>query len=493
VEGQRGVVSHSSPCYNITEQRIWVFSGDDRMSKPKTHYICSECGYESPRWLGRCPDCDSWNTLTEERLPDKRSMRLEGQARAALGDVHAGSPVPISQVGSSDELRRPTGLSEFDRVLGGGLVDGSLVLVSGEPGIGKSTLILQAAYQVAHAGATVLYVSGEESPRQIKMRAQRVNAIHDRLLVLSASSLDLLKDHVAKVAPSLLVVDSIQTLYDPEIPSAPGSVSQVREVTSQLLFLCKQLGIAAFIIGHVTKSGAIAGPRVLEHMVDTVIYFEGDRSHAFRILRAVKNRFGSTNEVGIFEMSEQGLVGVDDASSMFLSDDTRSVPGSAVAASIEGNRPILVEIQALVASSGFGAPRRTVTGVDYNRTAIMLAVLEKRAGLCLSNEDVYVSAAGGVRMSEPASDLAITLALASSFRNRPVVGGTVAIGEVGLAGELRAVSRPEVRVAEAARMGFTRCLLPTGNARKMIQGAGYGVELIPVSTIDEALSLGIEE
>lgn len=462
------------------------------MSRSKTLFVCSQCGHESPRWLGRCPDCDSWNTFAEERLPDKRDprrLRLSGSA----GQVERRDPVSIDRVDSSGESRRSTGIAEFDRVLGGGLVDGSIVLVSGEPGIGKSTLILQAAHQIARSGTTVLYVSGEESPGQIRMRAERISAIDSRLLVVAESNLATIADHVSETTPSLLVVDSIQTLYDPEIPSAPGSVSQVREATAQLLLLCKQLGVAALIIGHVTKSGAIAGPRVLEHMVDTVIYFEGDQSHAFRILRAVKNRFGSTNEIGIFEMGEHGLVGVDDASAMFLSGDNRSVPGSAVTASIEGNRPILVEVQALVASCGYGTPRRTVTGVDYNRTAIILAVLEKRVGFCPSNYDVYVSAAGGVRVVEPASDLAIALALASSFRNKPVLPETAAIGEIGLAGELRAVSRAETRIAEAARMGFKRCLVPKRNVQKMTHGAGSGVELLAVSTVEEALSLGIEE
>lgn len=469
-----------------------AFAGEGLMSKSRTHYICTECGYESPRWLGRCPDCESWNTLVEERLPDKKGSPHSRFASSTLGGEHSGHPTPMGKVGFSDEMRRSTGIAEFDRVLGGGLVDGSLVLVSGEPGIGKSTLILQAAYQVARAGATVLYVSGEESPSQIRMRAERINAVDDRLLVMSEPSLLPLREHVYKNPPSMLVIDSIQTLYDPEISSAPGSVSQVREVTSQLLQLCKQLGVAAFIIGHVTKSGAIAGPRVLEHMVDTVVYFEGDRNHAYRVLRAVKNRFGSTNEVGIFEMGEQGLVGVDDASALFLSHDTQSVPGSAITASIEGNRPILVEMQALVASSGFGTPRRTVTGVDYNRTAIIIAVLEKRAGLSFENYDVYVSVAGGVRIPEPASDLAIALALASSFKNRPVIQGTVAIGEIGLAGELRAVSRPELRIAEAARMGFTRCLVPVRSTKRLVSRSGLGVELVPVSSVEEALSVGIE-
>ncbi len=462
------------------------------MSKFKTHYICTECGYESPRWLGRCPDCESWNTLVEERLPDKKGPLRSRCVDPAFWGRDSDTPIPIGKVGLSEEMRRSTGIREFDRVLGGGLVDGSLVLVGGEPGIGKSTLILQAAYQVARTGATVLYVSGEESLSQIRMRAERINAIDDNLLVMSEPSLDPLREHISAAPPSLLVIDSIQTLYDPHISSAPGSVSQVREVTSQLLQMCKQRGIAAFIIGHVTKSGAIAGPRVLEHMVDTVVYFEGDRNHAYRVLRAVKNRFGSTNEVGIFEMGEHGLVGVDDASALFLSNDTQSVPGSAITASIEGNRPILVEMQALVIGSGFGTPRRTVTGVDYNRTAIILAVLEKRAGLCFENHDVYVSVAGGVRIPEPASDLAIALALASSFKNRPVIQGTVAIGEVGLAGELRAVSRPELRIAEASRMGFTRILVPTRNAERITSKPQPEIELVPVSSIEEALLVGVE-
>lgn len=462
------------------------------MSKFKTHYVCTQCGYTSTKWLGRCPDCESWNTLVEERLPDSKGTVDVWRAGLAQGRVHGVDPTPIGKVDFSGKVRHPTGIRELDRVLGGGLVDGSLVLVGGEPGIGKSTLVLQAAYQVARAGATVLYVSGEESPSQIRMRAERINAVDDRLLVMSEPNLSPLRDYMVKSPPSVLVIDSIQTLYDPEISSAPGSVSQVREVTAQLLQLCKQLGIAAFIIGHVTKSGAIAGPRVLEHMVDTVVYFEGDRNHAYRILRAVKNRFGSTNEVGIFEMSEQGLVGVDDPSALFLSDETRSVPGSAIAVSMEGNRPILIEMQALVGSSSLGTPRRIVTGVDFNRTAIILAVLEKRAGISFSTFDVYVSVAGGVRIYEPASDLAIALALVSSFRNRPVIAGTVAIGEIGLAGELRAVTRPELRIAEAARMGFTRCLVPARNAKRIVSGSRPAVELIPVSSVEEALSLGIE-
>ncbi|HKV44466.1 MAG TPA: DNA repair protein RadA [bacterium] len=444
-------------------------------------YVCQECGYESAKWLGRCPACDAWNTLVEEPIaqPPGRAARLRTGP--------AGAPTPIAEVALDHESRLEVGIGEIDRVLGGGLVPGSLVLLGGDPGIGKSTLALQVAQRLA-AARTVLYVSGEESVRQTKMRAARLGVDAPRLLVLAETNLEEIGAQVAQVAPSLLVIDSIQTVYRPDLPAAPGSVGQIRECTGDLLRVAKaEGGPAVLIVGHVTKEGAIAGPRVLEHMVDTVLYFEGERHHAYRLLRVTKNRFGSTNEIGIFAMSGRGLTEVSDPSALFLSERPLDAPGSVVVCAVEGSRPLLLEMQALVTRTPFGFPRRTAAGVDTNRMLLLLAVLEKRAGLHLATFDVYVSVAGGVRVDEPAVDLGVAAAVASSHRERPTDPGTVVVGEVGLGGEVRAVSRIGGRIAEAAKLGFRRMILPKANLTGVDEPAG--VELVGVAHIREALDL----
>ena len=454
--------------------------GGGPSSSRRTAYVCQECGYESAKWLGRCPACEAWNTFVEE--PAEVSPRGPRRERR-LGVA----PVPITEVSLHAEPRIEVGIGEVDRVLGGGLVPGSIVLIAGDPGIGKSTLVLQVAQQVASQGP-VLYVSGEESIRQTKMRAERLRAESSGLLVLAETDLEEIKAQVAETQPRLLIVDSIQTMYRPDLPAAPGSVGQIRECTGDLLRVAKSDGgPAILVVGHVTKEGAIAGPRVLEHMVDTVLYFEGERHHAYRLLRVTKNRFGSTNELGIFAMSGRGLVEVSDPSALFLSERPVDAPGSVVVCAVEGSRPLLLEIQALVTRTPFGLPRRTAAGVDLNRMVLLLAVLEKRAGLHLMNFDVYVSVAGGVRVDEPAVDLAVALAVASSHRERPADPATVAVGEVGLGGEVRAVSRTQSRVAEAAKLGFRRLILPRASLGA-VEDPG-GIELIGVGDIREALGL----
>ena len=442
-------------------------------------YVCQECGYESAKWLGRCPACEGWNTLIEE-------LAATSPARAGRVRPPSGAPTPIAEVALDQETRFEVGIGEVDRVLGGGLVPGSLILISGDPGIGKSTLVLQVAQQVA-AARPVLYVSGEESVRQTKMRASRLGVDSQRLLVLAETDLEEIKAQVEHVRPGLLIIDSIQTVYRPDLPAAPGTVGQIRECTGDLLRVAKSDGgPAVLVVGHVTKEGAIAGPRVLEHMVDTVLYFEGERHHAYRLLRVTKNRFGSTNEIGVFEMSGRGLVEVSDPSALFLSERPTDAPGSVVVCAMEGSRPLLLEVQALVTRTPFGLPRRTAAGVDANRTLLLLAVLEKRAGLHLMSFDVYVSIAGGVRADEPALDLGVACAVASSHRERPADPATVVVGEVGLGGEVRAVSRIASRVAEAAKMGFRRVILPRANLSG-IEAPGE-VELIGVGEIREALA-----
>jgi len=448
-------------------------------------YVCQACGYESPKWLGRCPNCDGWNTLVEETLaPASRS----GGARARpAASGRAAAATPITEVALGDEPRVPVEIGEVDRVLGGGLVPGSLVLLGGDPGVGKSTLALALAHRIAGT-RTVLYVSGEESARQTKMRAARLGVDAPRLLVLAETDLAQMIAQIDAQQPALVVVDSIQTMYRSDLPGAPGSVGQIRECTGDLLRVAKtEGGPAILIVGHVTKDGAIAGPRVLEHMVDTVLYFEGERHHAYRVLRATKNRFGSTNEIGVFAMSGGGLVPVPDPSALFLAERPADASGSAVVCAVEGTRSILLEVQALVARTPFGMPRRTASGVDYNRVLLLLAVLEKRAGLHLGACDVYVSVAGGVRVDEPAVDLGIACAVASSHRDRPVEAQTAVVGEVGLGGEVRAVSQIERRVAEAAKLGFRRVVVPRANLAGLNEG--FGIDLVGVQRIGEALDL----
>ena len=428
---------------------------------PKTIYTCQHCGYQTPKWMGKCPDCGRWDTLAEERAAPGRSSAGKRPESAP------NRPVPIDSVEMTAEDRLPTGIQELDRVLGGGLVAGSLVLIGGDPGVGKSTLTLQALYGLAAGGHRVLYISGEESVRQIRLRSDRLNTLSPDLLVAAEVDLDAILAMAEAEAPDVLVIDSIQTLYNAELASAPGSVSQVRESAMRLMLMAKRSGIPTFLVGHVTKDGAIAGPRLLEHMVDTVLYFEGDRSHVFRILRAVKNRFGSTNEIGVFEMKDAGLAEVSNPSAVFLSERAENTPGSIVTASMEGTRPILVELQALVTSSHLGTPRRTVLGLDSNRVALLVAVLEKKLGMQLMGHNIFLNVAGGVKVDEPAVDMGIVAAVASSFLDRPVPDGTVALGEVGLTGEVRAIQHVDLRVAEIRKMGFSRCYVPESNLRRL--------------------------
>lgn len=455
------------------------------MGKRKTAFCCQQCGYDSPKWLGRCPGCGAWNTMVEE------TVRTE-PVRGGLGAGLAGGqpPVPIAEVEVADMPRFATGSGELDRVLGGGIITGSMVLIVGDPGVGKSSLTLKNCAYVARNSGKVLYVTGEESVRQVRLRADRLAAIADQLYVLSETNLEVIEQQAMKMNPKLLVIDSIQTMFRPELASAPGSVSQVRESAVQLLRLAKNNAVAIFVVGHVTKDGALAGPRVLEHIVDTVLYFEGERNAQFRVLRAVKNRFGSTNEIGLFEMRSEGLIDVPDASKLFLSERPMAVPGSVVIPTVEGTRPLLVEIQALVSDSPFMPPRRTADYVDIKRIQLLLAVLEKRVGMLLGTSDVYVKIAGGIKVDEPAVDLGLILALASSFRNRRTAASTVLVGEVGLAGEVRAVSQIEVRLREAAKMGFSRMILPKGNLKNLPDDGS--IALVGVETVAEALEAGLE-
>ena len=448
------------------------------MAKMKTKYICQECGYSSPKWLGKCPGCMSWNTLIEE-------VDTESQPRKRITNVVAIEPQAITKIKVDEEPRINTNIKELNRVLGGGIVPGSLILVGGDPGIGKSTLLLQSSYQMAELGHQVLYVSGEESIKQIKLRATRLNVESDNLLVLTENQLEEIEKHISDIKPPLAIIDSIQTVFHSEITSAPGSVAQIRESTSSLMRLAKSSGTAIVIVGHVTKQGEIAGPRLLEHMVDTVLYFEGDRHHTYRILRSVKNRFGSTNEMGIFEMKEEGLVEVGNPSELFLSQRPIGVAGSSVVASMEGTRPVLVEVQALLSTTSFVTPRRMTTGVDQQRVALIMAVLEKRVGLLLQNQDAYVNVAGGLKINEPAIDLSIAISIASSYRDRATNSTDVFIGEIGLTGEVRGVSRIEQRVIEAKKLGFQRAIIPKKNLKGW--NAPQGIEVVGVMTLAEAL------
>lgn len=457
------------------------------MSRLRTRFTCQKCGSEASRWLGRCPDCGEWNTFLEETVPDKPSVGLRGSSNVSGGGSSV--PQPIASIPMEAWRRTSSGIGEFDRVLGGGVVPGSLVLIGGDPGIGKSTLLMQASGRLAATAGRTLYVTGEESAQQVKMRAERLDTLADDLYLLAETDLDAIEAHTRELKPRFLIIDSIQTVNDPSLGSAPATVSQVRACCSRLMRLAKTTNVTIFIVGHVTKEGTIAGPRVLEHMVDTVLYFEGDRFQAYRILRGVKNRFGSTDEIGLFEMSDAGLREVSGASELFLSQRADQGPGSAVVAIIEGTRPMLVEVQALVARSYLASPRRTTTGVDFNRAAMILAVLEKRCGMRMSDKDVYVNVAGGLRVAEPAIDLGIAVALASSFRDRPVDVSTVVAGEVGLAGEVRSVHQMERRLREGVRMGFTRALAPASRAGTEVPG----LRITSVRSVAEAVEQALAE
>ena len=446
----------------------------------KSIYFCQNCGHEESKWLGQCPMCREWNTFVEEKVTVSKGT-------AAKNTVREAEVVTLSSVSTDQEDRMQTEIEELDRVLGGGVVPGSLVLVGGDPGIGKSTLLLQVCKRLSDQGRKVLYISGEESLKQIKLRAKRMGTFSDHLLLLCETNLETIRQVIEREHPAVAVIDSIQTMYSEEVTAAPGSVSQVREATNTLMQIAKGLNITIFIVGHVTKEGTVAGPRVLEHMVDTVLYFEGDRHASYRILRGVKNRFGSTNEIGVFEMRETGLEEVPNPSEYMLNGRPEDASGSVVACSMEGTRPILMEIQALVCRSNFGMPRRTAAGTDYNRVNLLMAVLEKRVGLPLSNYDAYINIAGGIRMNEPAIDLGIVMAIVSSYKNQSISPGTIVFGEVGLSGEVRAVSMPEQRVAEARKLGFKTCIMPqvSKDMLKKIEG----IEVVGVKSVNQAMNL----
>ena len=443
----------------------------------KTMFFCEECGYESTKWQGQCPGCKAWNTFVEEPAQIVKGLRTQNSGREL-------KPVALKEVSLTEQSRVSTGMKELDRVLGGGIVRGSLLLVGGDPGIGKSTILLQVCRNLSAEHHKVLYISGEESLQQIRMRAGRIGEFTDDLLLLCETNLEDIRTTIERCKPEMVVIDSIQTMFSGEVTSAPGSVSQVREATSVLLQIAKGLDITIFIVGHVTKEGNVAGPRVLEHMVDTVLYFEGDRHASYRILRGVKNRFGSTNEIGVFEMRSDGLVEVENPSEYMLSGKPQGASGSVVACSMEGTRPVLLEIQALVCHSNFGIPRRTAAGTDFNRVNLLMAVLEKRLGMNLSTCDAYVNIAGGIRMTEPAIDLGIVLAIISSFRDKAIADDVLAFGEVGLSGEVRAVSMAEQRVLEARKLGFHQVILPSVCMPSVSQITG--IQLLPVATVAEA-------
>lgn len=450
-------------------------------TKSKTVFVCGECGYETPKWVGKCPGCGEWNTMVEDvRLPQKTAVS------AAPRPAHTFSAMPLSQINAADEYRFVTGISELDRVLGGGIVKGSVILLSGDPGIGKSTILLQVC-NALQGDIKILYVSGEESAIQIKLRAKRIGVESDAVSVMTETDVQTVCEYINSARPDLVMIDSIQTMQHPDISSSPGSIVQVRESANLLLRTGKSLDIPIFIVGHVNKGGDIAGPKVMEHIVDTVLYFEGERNQSYRILRAIKNRFGSTNEIGVFEMTEMGLAEVENPSAMMLSGRMSDVSGGCITCIIEGTRPILAEVQGLVAATGFGNARRTAAGFDYNRLNLLLAVLEKRLGLMFSNLDTYINIVGGIRLDEPAADLAVAMALVSGLRDIPIDENTIAFGEIGLSGELRSVPRAQARVNEAERMGFTRCILPTA-CLKQINSAPGGIKLIGVKRLSDAVA-----
>lgn len=452
------------------------------MAKGKTSiFFCQSCGYESSKWMGQCPGCREWNTFVEE-VVDKKSVTAGGKVRASAADAKV---VSLSAIETTKDRRTSTDIVELDRVLGGGIVQGSLVLVGGDPGIGKSTLLLQVCRNLSMQQKKVLYISGEESLQQIKIRAERIGQFGESLKLLCETNLETIRSIIDREKPEFVIIDSIQTMYNEDVASAPGSVSQVRESTSILMQIAKGMGITIFIVGHVTKEGVVAGPRVLEHMVDTVLYFEGDRHAAYRILRGVKNRFGSTNEIGVFEMCQNGLVEVENPSEFMLSGKPEGASGSVVACSMEGTRPILLEVQALVCHSNFGIPRRTAAGTDFNRVNLLMAVLEKRLGLKMGDCDAYINIAGGIKMNEPAIDLGIVLALISSYKDRAIDEKTICFGEVGLSGEVRAVSMAEQRVSEAKKLGFEVCILPEV-CKASIRNLS-GIKLVGVRTVKDAM------
>jgi DNA repair protein RadA/Sms len=450
--------------------------------KTKTAFICQECGYASAKWIGRCPECESWNSLVEEVHREQKS-----RGRTFAVDI-VSKPERLADVKVGKEARISTGIGELDQVLGGGIVQGSVVLIGGAPGIGKSTLLLQVCVALSKKGKKVLYISAEESAQQARMRADRLGHVGDELYIVSETNLDALFEHIKKISPDIIIADSVQVLYLDDISSAAGSVSQVRECAARLTVLAKNSGVAVFLVGHVTKEGSLAGPRVLEHLVDCVLYFEGESHTSFRILRAIKNRFGSTNEIGIFEMTSSGLKEVENPSQMFLMERPQETPGSAVVATMEGSRPILVEIQALVSPTNFGLPRRRTTGIDFNRASLLIAVLEKRAQYALQTQDVFLNVAGGVRVVEPAADLAVVAAIASSFKEKPISGGDIIFGEVGLGGEIRAVSHAVQRINEAKKLGFKRVILPRNNLKLAEETVKKTtMTLAGVATVTEAL------
>ncbi|CEQ17391.1 DNA repair protein RadA [Paraclostridium sordellii] len=453
------------------------------MAKIKTKYVCQECGYENSKWLGKCPECSNWNTFVEE-IEEKRS---KSNKEVFVIDKSSSRPLNINSIETIKEQRFSTCINELDRVLGGGVVKGSLVLVGGDPGIGKSTLLIQVSSNVANSGKKVLYISGEESASQIKMRAQRLGIKSDNLYIFAENNLSIIEAHLESVNPDLIIVDSIQTVFSPEITSAPGTVSQIKEGTSRFMKISKKMGISTFVVGHVTKEGALAGPKVLEHMVDTVLYFEGERFNTYRLVRAVKNRFGSTNELGVFEMREIGLVELENPSKILISEKPKDVAGSVIISTVEGTRPMLLELQALVSPTSFGIPKRTATGVDYNRVSLLMAVLEKRVGMQIQNQDVYINVVGGIKINEPSIDLGIVMSIASSFRNIPIDGNVAITGEVGLTGEIRAVSFIEKRIAECKRLGFTKIIIPKSNyeAVKDIKG----IDICPVDSVRQAINI----
>nr|UWI50220.1 DNA repair protein RadA [Clostridioides difficile] len=451
------------------------------MAKIKTKYVCQSCGYETAKWLGKCPECTKWNTFVEE--VDQKSTKKE----VFIIDKSSSKPVSITSIESKEEERFTTDIKELDRVLGGGIVKGSLVLVGGDPGIGKSTLLIQVSSNVAKLGKTVLYITGEESESQIKMRAKRLGINSENLYIFAENNLSIIESYLESVNPELIILDSIQTVFSPEISSAPGTVSQIKEGTSKFMKISKKMGISTFIVGHVTKEGSLAGPKLLEHMVDTVLYFEGERYNTYRLVRAVKNRFGSTNELGVFEMRDLGLVELDNPSKILISEKPKDVAGSVIISTVEGTRPMLLELQALVSPTSFGIARRTSTGVDYNRVGMLLAVLEKRVGLQIQNQDVYINIVGGIKINEPSIDLGIAISVASSFRNIPIDEDIAVTGEVGLTGEVRSVSFIEKRIAECKKLGFKKMVVPRSNY-DVIKDT-KGIEIWPVDNLRQAINI----